>query len=76
MLFQIHEVTVPLSPELTSIRESFIFVMKSVVDRLVNMKVIPPRDPDKLPQVLLLQWKDELMRYAVEVSPALLALLA
>ena len=52
----------PLSKELNDIRDQFIGVMKSVVTRLVSMKVIPPREPDKISQLMLLQWKQDLQR--------------
>jgi hypothetical protein len=44
--------------------------MKPIVQRLVSQQVIPQRDPDKLPQILLLQWKQELAQYetAFDVS--------
>ncbi len=57
---QIHEVTVPLSKEFTDIRESFLGIMKLVLNKLAMTKATTETNPEKLNSMMLLQLKESL----------------
>ena len=60
---QIHEVSVPLSKEFDSIRNSFLLLMKSVLGRLVSTKATSETNPEKLNSMMLLNLKESLRTY-------------